>query len=82
MERIEYVVGAKAAEEAIRLEREIWLPRLEAWLQISDGIVSGFLEKEIKRLRRCLGIRKEPLSVEERHAQVRERVRKHREHWR
>jgi hypothetical protein len=89
----EYAVGAKAAEEAIRFERELWLPRLERWLnQLREddlgleenwhGFVCDYLEKEIKRLRRCLGLRKPPLKDEERRAQVRERVRKHREYRR
>ena len=61
MRKIEYAAGAKAAEEAIKFEREWWLPKLEGWLEIygDDEFLRGFLEHEIKRLRRCLGIRKE-----------------------
>jgi hypothetical protein len=67
METIEYVIGAEAAEEAIRYERESWLPRLERWLQDPrwqdrefelDGIkcklpVREGLQKEIDRIKRA-----------------------------
>ena len=81
MRTIEYAIGAKAADEAIEFEREAWLPRLERWIRIydDDDPIRHFLEKEIKRLQRCLGIRKPLLTLEERRAQVRERVRKHRQ---
>jgi hypothetical protein len=77
----EYAAGAKAAEEEIRFQRERWLPQLESWLQDPrvHVIHRHFLEKDIKRLRRCVGIRNPPLTLEQRRAEVRERVRKHRE---
>ena len=80
MKSIEYAAGAKAAEEAIRAEREFWLPRLERWLEAcgSEPYFRVTLEEEIRRLRRCLGIRQEPLTLDERRARTRERVRKHR----
>ena len=80
MRKIEYAVGAKAAEEAIKFERECWLPRLEHWLQVYKDapFVVDRLSDEIKRLRRCLGIRQAPLTLEERRAKIRDRVRKHR----
>jgi hypothetical protein len=91
METIEYVIGAEAAEEAIRYEREFWLPRLERWLQDPrwqdeeielEGIkwripVHEGLHKEIDRIKRCLGLRKEK-TVEERRAETLARVKKHR----
>jgi hypothetical protein len=91
METIECVVGAEAAEEAIRYERESWLPRLERWLQDPrwqdqeielSGIkfkvpVRDGLQKEIDRIKRCLGVRKEK-TVEERRAETLARVKKHR----
>jgi hypothetical protein len=69
LETIEYVVGAQAAEEAIRYERETWLPRLEQWLKDrrwQEGLefelagikcklpVREGLQKEIDRIKRCL----------------------------
>jgi hypothetical protein len=80
MQRIEYAIGAKAAEEAIKFERKHWLPKLEYWLQVypDDAFAVACLTGEIKRLKRCLGIRQEPLTLEERRARVRERVQKHR----
>jgi hypothetical protein len=91
METIEYVTGAEAAEEAIRYEREFWLPGLERWLQdprsqdqeIELGGVKCMLpvrkglQKEIDRIKRCLGVRKEK-TVEERRAETLARVKKHR----
>jgi hypothetical protein len=86
MERIEYAAAAKASEEAIRFEREYWLPVLERWReelkpeQFTDTWGYKFyqcrLDEEIKRLKRCLDIRQTP---EEKRAKTRERVRKHRE---
>jgi hypothetical protein len=79
MRAIEYAIGVRAAEEAIKAERKSWLARLELWVQFykDEDYFRAELQTEIKRLRRCLGISKE-VTPEERRAQVRERVRKHR----
>lgn len=81
MRRLEYVAGARAADEAIRRERENWLPRLEAWLADADladpyfSFLSAGLRTEIKRLRKALGVRP---PLEERREQARNRVRRFR----
>jgi hypothetical protein len=80
MENIEYVVGVRAADEAIQIEREFWLPTLERWLLAcdSDSATASLLRMEIKRLRRCLGIKNPKPSDPERRQKTRERVQKHR----
>jgi hypothetical protein len=78
MRAIEYAIGAKAAQEAIQVEREWWLKRLEDWLRYYEHPYAvATIQGEIRRLRRCLGI-KRGVSPEERRAAIRERVRKHR----
>jgi hypothetical protein len=51
---------ARARDAAIRSEREWWLPRLERWHAASEEPVRLMLGKEIKRLRRALGIPSDP----------------------
>jgi hypothetical protein len=88
MERIEYAAAAKAAEEAIRFEREYWLPVLERWRDelkpeqfIEEPGKLGYnfyrvsLDQEIRRLKRCLDIRQ---NQEEKRVKTCERVRRHR----
>jgi hypothetical protein len=82
MERLEARAAFHAAKEAVQQEREFWLGRLQDWLRTVDrdyvrgaDYVRLTLEVEIKRLRRSLGIKQ---SDEERRAQTRERVRRHR----
>jgi hypothetical protein len=78
MRRLEYVAGARAADEAIREERKRWLPQLEAWLAEADpddpfySFLSAGLRSEIKRLRKALDIRP---TLDERREQTRKRVR-------
>jgi hypothetical protein len=81
MRRLEYVAGAKAADDAVREERVYWLPRLESWLAEADpndpfySFLSAGLRSEIKRLRKALKIRP---TLDERREQSRERVRRFR----
>jgi hypothetical protein len=75
MVELEYVVGERARDDAIRAERELWLPQLERWHATADEPERMFLAKEIRRLHRCLGIRPDPATVR---AQTRDRVRRHR----
>jgi hypothetical protein len=84
MENVEYVAAAKAADEAKRFERELYLPILERWLaelvetdegDTLDDFFAHLLRKEIKRLHRILGIHK---SSAKQLAALRERVRKSR----
>jgi hypothetical protein len=80
MRRLEYIAGARARDNAIHAEREHWLPRLERWHADAEGTrLHGFFGQEIRRLRRCLGVRPEPEHVRE---QIRERVRRFRERQR
>jgi predicted RNA polymerase sigma factor len=85
MRRLEYVAGAKAADEAIREERRSWLPQLEKWLAEADpddpyhSFLSAGLRSEIKRLRKALKIRP---TLDERREQSRERVRRFRKRQR
>jgi hypothetical protein len=80
MRRIEWTAGERAKDEAIRFEREMWLPRLEDWLANLERDFEGegvpflrsYLRREIKRLRRCLGLTQSP---EERRERTRQRVR-------
>ncbi len=85
MRTIEWIVGQRAKDEAIRFTREDWLPRLERWLaemepeaetekgRVAQRYWRGYLTREIKRLRRCLDITQSPDEVR---AQTRERVRR------
>jgi hypothetical protein len=59
MLKIECLAGQRARDEAIRSERELWLPRLVHWREAhgDDPGVRAVLDGEIKRLRRTLGIR-------------------------
>jgi hypothetical protein len=84
MENVEYVAAAKAADEAKRFERELYLPILERWLaklavtaegDTLDDFFADLLRKDITRLRRILGVH---TGSEEQRAATRERVRKHR----
>lgn len=81
MSQLEYIAGARAADEAIRNEREYWLPQLEAWLAEANSddpyysFLSAGLRTEIKRLRKALGIRP---TLDERREQARKRVRRFR----
>lgn len=76
MARLEYQAGMQARDEAIRGERERWLPQLEAWHAEAEAPLRYFLAKEIKRLRLGLGIKRTPDEVRQR---TRERVRRYRE---
>ena len=85
MESIEYVAGAKGADEAKRFARECWLERLERWLADGndgryefDDFHKGYLLNQIKRLKRVLGMYK---TSEERRSATKERVQRHRERW-
>lgn len=77
MTKIEYIAAARAADEAVRIEREHWLPILESWLEVyaEDRPVAAIIRAEVKRLRRCLGIKPSTASVRE---QTRQRVRRYR----
>jgi hypothetical protein len=86
MKSIGDVAAAKAAVEAKRFEREYWLEKLELGLaEGTDGTYvlsdfdKGYLEYEIKRLKRVLG---EFKTSEESRAATKKRVRQHRERWR
>jgi hypothetical protein len=82
MRKLEYIAGQRGRDEAIRFERESWLPTLERWLEEARqeedekarDILTTSLEAEIKRLRRCLGLNVKQ-SPDERRAKTRERVR-------
>ena len=64
-------------DAAIRSEREYWLPQLEQWhAAADDGWIASILKREIKRLRRALGIKRTPELVRE---QARRRVQAYRE---
>jgi hypothetical protein len=85
MESIEYVAGAKGADEAKRFARECWLERLERWLADGndgryefDDFHKGYLLNQIRRLKRVLGMYK---TSEERRSATKERVQRHRERW-
>jgi hypothetical protein len=77
MRDIEYIAAARAADEAKRFEQEFYLPILERWLaeNADDEFFAPYLRKEIKRLRRILGLRQPPA---ERRTATRDRVRKFR----
>jgi hypothetical protein len=77
----------EAVAEALREVRELWLSQLEAWraedgeidiVKMKPGVFLDALamEAKIRSLRRQLGIRP---TDDERRAQTRERVRRHRE---
>ena len=80
MRWVEWAAGERTKEEAIKFEREFWLPVLERWLANverdfeGEGVewVRNDLRKEIKRLRRCLSVTQSP---EERRERTRQRVR-------
>jgi hypothetical protein len=80
---IERVAATKASADATRSEREFWLPILEHCLAEEKAADKDewpnfrllYLESEIKRLRKGLGIK---TTDEERRAQTRDRVRRHR----
>jgi hypothetical protein len=78
-------LAAEAARQAIDRERRFWLPVLEAWLEqyvgrgidgAADLYALAYLTGEIRRLRRLTGI---SLSLEQRRAKTRDRVRRWRE---
>ena len=72
MLKLEYIAGERARDAAIRSEREYWLPQLEQWhAAADDGWIASILKREIKRLRRALGIKRTPELVRE---QARRRV--------
>src|SRR5712671_6118521 len=79
---IERVAATKASADATRSEREFWLPILEHCLAEEKAADKDewpnfrllYLESEIKRLRKGLGIK---TTDEERRAQTRDRVRRH-----
>jgi hypothetical protein len=60
MHKLEWIAGQRGRDEAIRFERELWLPRLEAWLaevqreehEFTRVYLTSCLTKEIKRLQR------------------------------
>jgi hypothetical protein len=73
---LEWRAAFHAAKAAVLEERSSWLPVLEGWAaETDDAFTLGLLDREIKRLRRALGIRQ---SDGEHRAKTRERVRKHR----
>jgi hypothetical protein len=80
-------IEREAAQEAVKREREHWLPVLEAWLADAprdgamDVILCVVLDGEIRRLRRMLGLppRPSPEAIERRRQQTRERVRRYRQ---
>jgi hypothetical protein len=80
MRRLEYIAGERARDEAVLWTRKQWLPILEAWLVECElhPLERYWLERQIARLRRCLGVRKPPLNDDERRARGRERVARHR----
>ena len=78
-------LAGEAARQAIDRERRFWLPVLEAWLEqyvgrgidgAADLYALAYLTGEIRRLRRLTGI---SLSLEQRRAKTRDRVRRWRE---
>ena len=73
--RIEWTAGQRARDVAIQAERRIWIQRLEHWLLQAepDAAYRPMLVAEIRRLRRCLGIK---LSAEEKRERTRERMRR------
>jgi hypothetical protein len=82
-------VEREAAERAITKERLSWLPILEAWAAALDADKDDlfaiiYLDSEIRRLRRTLGLPPSvsPNAVERRRQQTRERVRRYRERQR
>jgi hypothetical protein len=80
MRKLEWIAGQRGRDEAIRFERELWLPRLKDWLAEAQQegheptrfYLTSCLTTEIKRLQRCLGLKQSP---EERRIKTRERVR-------
>ena len=80
-------IEREAAQEAVKREREHWLPILEAWLAdaLRDGatelLLCVVLDDEIRRLRRTLGLppQSSPEAIERRRQQTRERVRRYRQ---
>src|SRR5262245_7265608 len=66
LEMAEAIAASEAAAAAVRAVRQYWLPILEEWLALEPaGLVRGYLETEVKRLRRRLGIKPTPAMVRE-----------------
>src|SRR5262245_40404009 len=58
IERAERIAASEAVVEAVRRERERWLPILETWLDYEPpGPFRELLAGNVKRLRRRLGIK-------------------------
>ncbi len=77
MAKLEHVAGAAAAASAIRFEQRHWYRILKLWLADPDlhPIDRDQLGRELKRLRRILGIRQ---TKKEKRAKTLERVRRYR----
>jgi hypothetical protein len=78
--KLERIAVAHVRDEALRSTRERWLPIIERWAadeELELGL-RAFLMIEVRRLRRCLGLRSATTGIEEKRAQTRERVRRHR----
>ena len=72
--KLEFIVGSRVRDDAVRYEREYWMPRLERWHAAEAAEpVRWMLAREIKRLRRALGIAP---SLEHKRALTRARVAK------
>lgn len=77
----------RAAQRAIGEEREIWLPRLESYraelpmVTTADVLWAAFVDAEIRRLRRLLGVPVPPSAGDtaRRRERTRERVRRYRQ---
>ena len=82
MSKIEWLAGQRARDEAIRNEREFWLPRLESWREEhrDDPRLRAALDQEINRLRRTLGIKQR--TPDEIREQTRRRVQAYRKRQR
>jgi hypothetical protein len=81
-------IEREAAQRAIKDERRLWLPMLEAWrvrLPADDLMMIVWLEAQIRRARKGgLGLKRfpSPQVAERRRIQTRERVRRFRERQR
>ena len=79
-------IEQEAADQAIRDEREAWLPILERWLKEAmtnneHPLMCAILESQIRRLRRLLHLPpyRGTAAIERRRELTRERVRRYRQ---